>query len=271
MPGEPPPGAGAAAGPAGTSRPAGSAGNTPPAAAVGYLHSVLTGGTVDGPGIRYVAFLQGCPLRCLYCHNPDSWRSRTGKVTSPAELVADVQRYRRFLRQGGLTLSGGEPLFQAEFVRQVLELCRQAGIHTAIDTSGAIPLARCQAAVDLADLVILDIKALDPGLCKRLTGQTNRQALALLEHCEATGQAVWIRHVVVPGWTDDPAALEALAAFLVPWRCIQRVELLPFHQMAAYKWEALRRDYALKDCQVPSPADMDRALEPFRRRGLPLP
>lgn len=247
----------------------GTAGDAEPV--VGYLHSVETGGTVDGPGIRYVAFLQGCPLRCLYCHNPDSWQPRTGKVITPAELVADVERYRTFLRTGGLTLSGGEPLYQAPFVEEVLALCRQKGIHTALDTSGAIPLEKCRTAVDRADLIILDIKAMGEDLPRRLTGQGIHNALALLEYTTATGKDLWVRHVVVPGHTDNPADWDAMAALLEGRPNLKRFELLPFHQMAGYKWEALGRPYALKGHPVPTPELMEQARAVFRSRHIPMP
>lgn len=236
----------------------------------GYLHSVETAGTVDGPGIRYVAFLQGCPLRCLYCHNPDSWKARSGKLISAEELVRDVERYRKFMRNGGLTLSGGEPLYQLEFVAEVLELCRRRDIHTAIDTSGIIPLEQCRNVVALADLIILDIKAIDSPLAKTITGKGNENALELLQWCEAVAKPVWIRHVVVPGYTDQDDNFERLARHLAPLACVRKVELLPFHQMASYKWEALGRTYKLKDCPVPDRELMDRANAIVRAHGLPM-
>jgi pyruvate formate lyase activating enzyme len=245
---------------------------TTPRAAVqnptGYIHSIETGGTVDGPGIRYVAFLQGCPLRCLYCHNPDSWQMKTGKTMTSSELLEDVLRYKAFIKSGGVTLSGGEPLTQPDFVEDFFNRARAQGLHTALDTSGAIPLAKSRDAIDASDLILLDIKALDPVLCKKLTGMDNKNALELLAYLEQTGKPVWIRHVVVPGYTDDLSQLEALAHYLRDFSVIQRVELLPFHQMATYKWEALRLTYALKDTPVPTKAFMAQAAEPFIRLGL---
>lgn len=234
----------------------------------GYIHSIETGGTVDGPGIRYVAFLQGCPLRCLYCQNPDSWQMRTGKTMTSSQLLEDVLRYKPFIKSGGVTLSGGEPLTQPEFVEHFFTNAREHGLYTALDTSGAIPLNKSRSALDAADLILLDIKALDPQLCRDLTGMDNQHALEMLEYLEASGKPVWIRHVVVPGYTDDMEQLEALAYYLKDFSVIQRVELLPFHQMATYKWKALGLKYALKDTPVPSKELMERAAEPFMRLGL---
>jgi pyruvate formate lyase activating enzyme len=237
---------------------------------LGHIHSVETFGALDGPGIRYVLFLQGCPLRCAYCHNPDTWDASSGRVTTAEEAVEDVLRYRNFITSGGLTLSGGEPLMQADFCRAVIDLCRTAGIHTALDTSGCISLTTCRHAVDAADLILLDIKALDPTLCAELTGQDNRSALALLNHCELTGKEVWIRHVLVPGRTLIPAALQNLAQLLKHYDCIRRVELLPFHKMGEYKWEALGMRSPCADILEPAKAEIAGALQIFLNAGLPV-
>ena len=182
----------------------------------GRIHSVESFGTLDGPGVRYVVFLQGCPLRCLYCHNPDTWATGGGTETTVPELMRRIESCRNFIRSGGVTLSGGEPLMQPDFSRALLESCREAGSHTALDTAGSFPLARSRAVIDAADLVLLDIKALDPELCVRLTGRDGGNTLATLDWCEESGKPVWIRHVLVPGLTLDRARLEALAAYLEP-------------------------------------------------------
>lgn len=236
----------------------------------GYIHSIETGGTVDGPGIRYVGFLQGCPLRCLYCHNPDSWKLRAGKIMNADDFFADVLRYKRFIRTGGLTLSGGEPLVQPEFVTRVFQLCRQEGIHTALDTSGIIPAQKVVSALEETDLVLLDIKSLDDGICRKLTGASNANTLGFLEWLEKNKKPVWIRHVVVPSYTDRLEDLEALGDFLQGYSVIQRVELLPFHQMALYKWENLRFPYLLKDLEPPDPALMEAGERLLRDRGIPV-
>ena len=232
----------------------------------GYLHSVETFGTVDGPGIRYVAFLQGCPLRCAYCHNPDSWQFNTNRQIEAGELVADVLRYRSFL--GGLTLSGGEPLAQPAFTAEVLRLAKAEGLHTTIDTSGAIALDHCRKAVDMADLILLDIKHIDPDKCREITGQDNTKALALLEHCEKVGKPVWVRHVVVPGLSDDWDALERLAGYLSGFTCVERIEILPFHKMGEFKWQELGLPYRLGDVAPPDGRRMEQIRALFMRYGL---
>lgn len=234
----------------------------------GRIHSLESFGAVDGPGIRYVVFFQGCPLRCLFCHNPDSWAFDKGTEMGVEELVGRILDYRAFYRDGGVTLSGGEPLAQPEFAAALLERLKAEGLHTAVDTAGSIPLERCRRAVELADLLLLDIKALDPALCRTVTGADGSGALALLDWCEQTGKPVWLRHVLVPGWSLEPERLEALARYLKPFTCIQTVELLPFHQMGAYKWQELGIPYALADVKAPDPEQVRLAREIFEREGL---
>jgi pyruvate formate lyase activating enzyme len=234
----------------------------------GRIHSLESFGAVDGPGIRYVIFFQGCPLRCLFCHNPDSWAFDRGTEMEVEELVAKVADYRPFYRDGGVTLTGGEPLAQPEFAAALLRRLKEEGFHTAVDTAGSIPLERCREAVDLADLLLLDIKALDPALCRTVTGQDGSGAKALLDDCQQKGKPVWLRHVLVPGYTLKPELLEALADYLKPYTCIQQVELLPFHQLGAYKWKDLDIPYALADTPTPDPEAVEQAREIFRRRGF---
>ena len=167
----------------------------------GRVHSFESFGTLDGPGVRFVVFLQGCPLRCRYCHNPDTWELGGGMEISSAEVVGKIESCRNFIRSGGVTLSGGEPLMQPEFARDILERCARAGFHTALDTAGSVPLERSRPVIDRADLLLLDIKALNPALCRELTGRDNRNTLATLDYCEETARPVWIRHVLVPGFT----------------------------------------------------------------------
>jgi len=234
----------------------------------GRIHSIESFGTLDGPGIRYVLFMQGCPLRCLYCHNPDSRSLEAGTLMTAGEVLADIVTYRPYIKRGGVTLSGGEPLLQPEFVCELLDGCREQRLHSAIDTSGAIPLSAASPALDRADLILLDIKALDDDLCVPLTGASNRNTLATLEYCEAAGKAVWIRHVLVPGYTLDEARLERLADHLLRYACIRKIELLPFHKMGEYKWEALKCPYELKATPAPTDAQLLRARAIFQRRGL---
>lgn len=234
----------------------------------GRIHSIESFGTLDGPGIRYVLFLQGCPLRCLYCHNPDARGESGGTVMTAGEVMTDILTYRAFIARGGVTLSGGEPLLQPAFTCEVLDGCREHRLHSALDTSGAVPLARAAPAIGRADLVLLDIKALEDDLCEPLTGCSAANTLATLEYCEATGKAVWIRHVLVPGYTLDRMRLERLADYLLRFGCIRKTELLPFHKMGEYKWKSLGCSYALTDTPPPTDAQMNEARAIFRQRGL---
>jgi len=234
----------------------------------GRVHSIESFGTLDGPGIRYVLFMQGCPLRCLYCHNPDARSREAGKTMTAGAVMADILTYRPFIKRGGVTLSGGEPLLQPAFACEILDGCRENRFHSAVDTSGAIPLAESRPALDRADLILLDIKAIDDDLCVVLTGASNRNARATLEYCETVGKAVWIRHVVVPGYTLDDERLSRLADYLLRFRCIRRIELLPFHKMGEYKWEALKCPYMLKATPPPTDEEMKRARAIFQCRGL---
>ena len=234
----------------------------------GRIHSIESFGTLDGPGIRYVLFMQGCPLRCLYCHNRDTRDPEAGKTMTAGEVLADILTYRNFIARGGVTLSGGEPLLQPAFACELLDGCRENRLHSALDTSGAIPLSESRPALDRADLILLDIKAFDDDLCVTLTGASNRNTLATLDYCEASGKAVWIRHVLVPGYTLDEARLNRLADYLLRFTCVRKTELLPFHKMGEYKWEALKCPYALKETPVPTDEEMRRARAIFKSRRL---
>lgn len=236
----------------------------------GRIHSVETFGALDGPGIRYVVFLQGCLLRCAYCHNPDTWEVCDGTSTTAGEVVEKILPFRNFIQSGGVTLSGGEPFLQPEFAAAILKLCKEQGFHTAVDTCGAVPMEKCREALDLADMLLLDIKALDPEECKTLTGMDNENALGLLRWCEEVQKPVWIRHVCVPGITLQGEKLEKLADFLTGFSCVQKVELLPFHKMGAYKWEALNVPFTLADTPEPTADEMEKARAIFLARNLPL-
>ena len=234
----------------------------------GRIHSLESFGAVDGPGLRCVLFLQGCPLRCLYCHNPDTWDPDGGREVSAAEIVREIAEYRNFIRTGGVTLSGGEPLLQATFARELLRLCRQEGFHTALDTAGSVTLAVAEPVLAESDLVLLDIKAADPALCRELTGNDGANARALLRSCEATGTPVWIRHVLVPGITLVPERLEELADLLAGFSCVRRVELLPFHKMGEYKWRELGIGYRLRDTPPATPEEVETVRALLSARGI---
>jgi pyruvate formate lyase activating enzyme len=234
----------------------------------GRIHSVETCGTVDGPGIRFVVFTQGCPLRCLYCHNPDCRSFTGGREVSVDELVTEIQRYHSYLRHGGVTVSGGEPLLQPQFTGELIHRCRQLGIHTAVDTSGYIPLAQSRPVLEEVDLVLLDIKSFDPEIYFRITHVDLQPTLETARFLDQIQKPTWIRFVLVPGLSDPVANVEGLADFVATLRNVERVEVLPFHKMGEYKWEQLGMEYLLKDTPPPSPDLIRQTATIFRNRGL---
>lgn len=237
---------------------------------IGRIHSTESFGAVDGPGIRFVVFLQGCPLRCLYCHNPDTWSCSEGKQISANDLVQSILSYKNFIQNGGVTLSGGEPLMQPEFCLAVIKGCQAQGLHVAVDTSGAIPLEKSAKALEAADLILLDIKDVDPEDCRRLTGFSNENTNATLDYCEKIGKEVWIRYVLLPEYTLTDEKLHRLGAFLKPYRCIKKVELLPYHKMGLYKWETLKIPSKIAHIEPPSAKEVSHAKEILVSYGLPL-
>lgn len=223
---------------------------------IGRIHSMESFGTVDGPGIRFVAFMQGCPLRCQFCHNPDTWNPK-GKCQyelSPQQLLDEVLRYRSFIAKGGVTLSGGEPLMQADFVREFFSLCQAEGLHTALDTSGAICTPKAFSVLDHTNLVLLDIKTMDPDLYPVLTGVSQRNNLLFLDELQRRGIDVWVRHVVVPTLTDNDTWLHALGAYVSKYSVVKRIEVLPYHTLGAYKYKELGMSYPLEGVEPLSPA-----------------
>ena len=227
----------------------------------GKIHSLESFGTVDGPGIRFVTFMQGCPLRCRYCHNPDTWRADAPVKyeLTPRQLLDEVLRYKSFIAKGGVTLTGGEPLMQPDFCREFFRLCREAGIHTALDTAGSVYNEKTLSVLDFTDLVLLDIKALQPELCRAVCGSDGRNALRLLDELERRGIDVWIRHVVVPGLTDDDALLAELVEYLKPFRTVKKIEWLPYHTMGVFKYKDLGLAYPLEGVP-PLPAERIKAI-----------
>ena len=216
--------------------------------AKGLIHSIESMGLVDGPGIRTVVFLQGCPLRCRYCHNPDTWALTNEKARemTPEELVRRLVRFRPYYgTQGGVTFSGGEPLLQPDFLAQALERCHQAGIHTCLDTSGC-GLGDYGVILAHTDLVLLDVKHYTPDGFRHLTGHGPEEALAFLAEVQARGIPLWVRHVVVPGLTDGAEHLAGLEQYLQSLRNVERVELLPYHTLGVHKYTALGIPYSLE-------------------------
>lgn len=226
----------------------------------GYIHSVETFGTVDGPGIRYVIFFRGCPLRCKYCHNPDTWASG-GEEKSAEELIADAERYRAFLKGGGITATGGEPLLQAEFLARLFDVAHRHSFHTCLDTSGAVFSERTREQIGRViastDLVLLDIKHIDDAAHRKLTGSSNAPVLDFARYLSAEKVPVWIRHVVVPGITDGEADARALGRFLGTLGNVKALDVLPYHTMGVGKYRQLGLPYALEG--VP-PATEEQAL-----------
>ncbi len=221
----------------------------------GKIHSIESFGTVDGPGIRFVLFMQGCPMRCLYCHNPDTWNVGAGREITVDWAVAEVLKYKSYISRGGVTVSGGEPLLQLEFVAEFFKRLKQEGIRTALDTSGATFLKadeKIEKLINFTDLVLLDIKHIDDEKHKKLTGFTNKNTLSFAKYLSDNGKTMWIRHVLVPDITDDNEYLKALKQFIDGLKTVQKIELLPYHTMGAVKYEKLGLDYALKNVLPPS-------------------
>lgn len=249
------------------------------------IHSVETCGTVDGPGLRYVAFFQGCALRCKYCHNPDTWETDGGAEMTMDDLLGDILKYKSYMKfsKGGFTASGGEPLLQKEFVTELFRRLKTHGIHTAFDTSGNIghktdfsgtdKLVRFEEFEELisyTDLVLLDMKAIRPDTYRDLTSAEIYQVLNFAEYLNKKKIPVWIRYVIIPGLTDDRKDIEAVAQYLNGFSNIQRVELLPFHKIGEYKWAAMQLDYTLKDTPVPEEKTTRFLKEILKNHGLPV-
>lgn len=238
---------------------------------LGRIHSVESFGTVDGPGIRFVTFMQGCPLRCRYCHNPDTWDAGAAcqYEWTPEELLAETVRYRSFIANGGVTVTGGEPLMQADFVREYFRLCVSEGLHTALDTSGIYCTPSALSVLDYAKLVLLDIKTINAGLHARLTGVEGKNPRRFLDELETRGIPTWVRHVVVPGWTDNEADLEALGRFLEPYHMVEKIEVLPYHTMGVFKYQQLDLPYPLEGVE-PLPAERLQVARTILGRYKPV-
>lgn len=232
----------------------------------GYIHSTESFGTVDGPGVRFVIFLQGCPLRCQYCHNPDTWEVGTGTQRSVQSLLEEFQRNRPFYRNGGITVTGGEPLLQIEFLLELFRAAKSEGIHTCLDTSGITYRAaetdysrKMDALMELTDLVMLDIKHTDPEAHRRLTGHSNQNILDFARYLSDKHVPVWIRHVVVPGITDEPAHLKKLGQILAGLSNVKALDVLPYHTMGVAKYQKLNIPYPLDGIEPMSKQDAAHA------------
>ena len=254
---------------------------------IARIHSIETLGAVDGPGIRFVAFMQGCPLRCAFCHNPDTWEcfsskdylanetavsdgsahnNEGGGWWTPAELMEEVLRYKNYIRKGGVTLSGGEPLLQSQFAYEFFSLCRQHGIHTALDTSGAVFTPEAQKLMDVTDLVLLDIKTADDALHASYVGAERTNNRRWFDYLLEIGKPIWARHVVVPGYTMQEERLKGVADYLQAYLpIIERVELLPYHSLGKFKYEKLGLAYRLADVPDLKQEEINHARELFRQ------
>lgn len=234
----------------------------------GFIHSFETFGTVDGPGVRFVVFFQGCPMRCLYCHNPDTQQVGKGSEYSADEIINKIERNRAFYATGGITATGGEPMLQLDFLIELFSLAKQRGINTCLDTSGVVfdpenieGMLKIDRLVSLCDLVMLDIKHIDDEGHKRLTGHSNKNVLAFAKYLDEKGVKLRIRHVIVPQITYDEAQLASLGRFLKGFGNIEKIEVLPYHTLGKAKYEALGRDYPLGDTPQLCEADAQKALK----------
>lgn len=234
----------------------------------GHIHSFETFGSVDGPGVRFVVFVQGCRMRCRYCHNPDTWKIGEGELWNAEDIMNKAIRYKPYWgNEGGVTVSGGEPLLQIEFVTELFELLKKNGINTCLDTAGGpfnddpAWLAAFDRLMRSTDLVMLDIKHIDSEKHKELTGIPNENILACARHMDELGTKMWIRHVLVPGYTDSDEQLNGIHEFVSQLRNVTRVEVLPYHMFGKFKWEKLGLKYTLEDVDVPTDESVKHAKE----------
>ena len=243
----------------------------------GFIHSIESFGTVDGPGIRFVVFFQGCPMRCLYCHNPDTWRMADGQTMTVEEILSQFRKNKAFYQKGGITATGGEPLLQLDFLIALFEAAKAEKVHTCLDTSGitfrpedAELTARFDRLMDATDLIMLDLKQVIPERHRALTGQENANILAFARYAAAKDKKLWIRHVVVPGWTDDDESLTALGHFMAQLKSVKALDVLPYHTLGVHKYQQLGVDYPLAGVQPLEQKDAERArsviLAAFREK-----
>jgi pyruvate formate lyase activating enzyme len=236
----------------------------------GRVHSIETFGTVDGPGIRYILFMQGCPLRCKYCHNRDTWDPKCGTEYTADEIIEQALKYAPYMKfsGGGITASGGESTLQPEFLTELFAKAKANGIHTCLDTSGFVDIEKIEPVLDNTDLVLLDLKHMVDDKAKDLTGVSIEKALKLARHLDERNIPVWIRHVLVPGMTDDVENLEKLGEFVSTLNNVERFELLPYHSLGVHKWENMGLDYELNHIKDATKEDVDKAAEIIEKYGV---
>jgi len=223
---------------------------------------------VDGPGIRYVVFLAGCTLRCKYCHNPDTWKRTNGKLTTVGEIIKEILKYQSYFKftGGGVTISGGEPLNQPDFLVELLKACREHGLHTVVDTSGSATVEVAERVFKYTDLLLLDIKSYNPQVFKEVTGVELKYSLDLLNISQRLNVPVWVRFVLVPGLTDNINDIKDLAAFLKGFSNVEKTEVLPFHKEGEYKWKNAGMTYELADTQPPSTQQVQAIQKIFNEK-----
>jgi len=237
--------------------------------AFGYAHSYETSSRYDGPGLRVVLFVSGCLLRCSYCHNPDTWHLKDGTYVSAQQVLDRLSGFAPALKSldGGLTISGGEPMVQLAFTKQILKGAKKMGLHTAIETSGYLGDHVDDDYLSALDLVLLDIKSSDPKTYKIVTERDLEPTLRFAKRLAAIGKPVWVRFTLVPGLTDDPANVEGIAKFVAPMKNVEWVEIQPFHQLGAFKWKAMKLEYKCADTATPTPDLINRVIGQFRAAG----
>jgi pyruvate formate lyase activating enzyme len=237
--------------------------------AFGYAHSYETSSRFDGPGLRVVLFLSGCLLRCSYCHNPDTWHLKDGTYVSAQQVIDRLGDFAPALKalDGGLTISGGEPMVQLAFTRRILAGAKRMGLHTAIQTSGFLGDRADERFLSCVDLVLLDIKSGDPETYRKATERDLAPTLRFAERLAAMGKPAWVRFTLVPDLTDDPANVEKVARFVAPMKNVEWVEVQPFHQLGAFKWKAMELEYKHAKTAPPTPAVVERVREQFRAAG----
>lgn len=225
------------------------------------IHSIESFGTVDGPGIRFVIFMQGCALKCKYCHNRDTWNLSSGTVIALEELVDKITRYSNYFKasNGGVTVSGGEPLLQIDFLINLFKKLKELNIHTAVDTSGMFNITpKLEELISLTDLFLIDIKHIDQDKCKELVGFSNEKELEFIRYLNKIHKPIWIRQVIIPGITDDEEDLIKLKNFISTLSNVQKIELLKYHNMGKFKWESLGEKYELENVPNATDADINR-------------
>jgi len=234
----------------------------------GRLHSYETGSSIDGPGIRFVVFTNGCPLACKYCHNPDTRDIKGGYPVTVGEVLSDIRKLRSYLVKGGVTVSGGEPLCQSGFTKAILQGSKAIGLHTALDTSGFLGIKADEEILDLIDLVLLDIKSGDEETYKKVTGRRLQPTLDFAKRLEAINKPVWIRFVLVPGLTDEPENIRNVAKIVKDLTNVERVEILPFHKMGEVKYKELKMPYELRETPAATLEDVEKAKAIFEEEGV---